>query len=93
MEAGVDYFIEKLDSAHQLRKFSLGDDPDLRALKIFLQQEALNYQAANVAVTYVAALPVAAPAARPQVIGYITLTCSEVDLGGCYRGRLRCRSR
>lgn len=84
MQPGVDYFIEKLDHLHQSNKFSLGPDADLRPLKSFLQDNALNYQVANVAVTYVAVLPPAEHGARPRVIGYITLTCSEIDLSGTY---------
>lgn len=84
MQLGVDYNIEKLSSAHQLSKFSVGPDLGLRALKTFLQHHALNYQTANVAVSYVAVLPPVTPASRPQVVGYVTLTCSEVDLKDTY---------
>lgn len=84
MQPGVDYSIEKLSSAHQLSKFSIGPDPSLRALKTFLQHHALNYQTANVAVSYVAVLPPTTTASRPQVVGYVTLTCSEVDLKDTY---------
>lgn len=84
MQPGVDYSIEKLSSAHQLNKFSIGPDPSLRALKTFLQHHALNYQTANVAVSYVAVLPPTTTASRPQVVGYVTLTCSEVDLKDTY---------
>lgn len=83
MEAGVDYFIERLDDTHQTSRFSMGPDIDFRPLKSFLINHALSYQTANVAVTYVAALP-AADGERSRVIGYISLTCSEVDLGGMY---------
>lgn len=83
MQPGVDYFIEKLDPLHQPNKFSMGPDPDLRPLKSFIQGNALGYQIANVAVTYVAVLPAEHPA-RPRVIGYITLTCSEIELHGAY---------
>ena len=84
MQPGLDYFIEKLDPLHQPNKFSIGPDEDLRPLKSFIQGNALEYQAANVAVTYVAALPPAEPKARPRVIGYITLTCSEIELHDTY---------
>ena len=57
MQPGIDYFIEKLDPLHQPNKFSLGPDQDLRPLKSFIQQNALEYQIANVAVSYVAGLP------------------------------------
>ncbi|KSP90308.2 hypothetical protein APB20_02530 [Pseudomonas aeruginosa] len=83
MRPGVDYFIERLDATHQTNRFSMGPDLDFRPLKSFLTQHALSYQSANVAVTYVAALP-AIQGERPRVIGYISLTCSEVDLGGMY---------
>lgn len=84
MQIGVDYFVAKLDPTHQSSKFSVGEDSELRALKSFLQRNALDFQSANVAVTYVAFLPPAEPNARPRIIGYITLTCSEVDLGNTY---------
>jgi len=84
MQPGVDYFIEKLDPFHQPNKFSMGPDEDLRPLKSFIQANALQYQVANVAVTYVAILPPAEPKARPRVIGYITLTCSEIELYDAY---------
>ncbi len=84
MQPGVDYFIEKLDPHHQPNKFSLGPDEDLRPLKSFIQQNALEYQIANVAVTYVAILPPTEQKARARVIGYITLTCSEIELHGTY---------
>lgn len=84
MQPGVDYFIEKLDAEHQTNRFSMGPDADVRPLKSFIQQNALSYQSANVAVTYVASLPPAEAGARRRVIGYISLTCSEVDLGGSY---------
>jgi len=84
MQPGVDYFLEKLDAVHQTNRFSMGPDLDFRPLKSFLIQHALSYQDANVAVTYVAALPPTAPGERSRVIGYISLTCSEVDLGEMY---------
>lgn len=84
MQPGVDYFVEKLDPLHQSNKFSLGPDADLRPLKSFIQNNALEYQVANVAVTYVAVLPPAEHGARQRVIGYITLTCSEINLNGSY---------
>lgn len=62
----------------------MGPDLDLRPLKSFIQNNALEYQIANVAVTYVAILPPAEHGARPRVIGYITLTCSEIELNGTY---------
>lgn len=84
MEPGVDYFIEKLDSRHQTSRFSMGPDADVRPLKSFLQQNALSYQSASVAVTYVAALPPLEVGGRWRVIGYISLTCSEIDLNDSY---------
>lgn len=85
MQPGVDYFIQKLDVEHQTNRFSMGPDADVRPLKSFIQQNALSYQSANVAVTYVACLPPAEAGARPRVIGYISLTCSEINLGDSYR--------
>lgn len=65
----------------------MGPDESLRPLKSFIQKNALTFQNGNVAVTYVAALPPANPAdqqSKQQVIGYVTLTCSEIDLAGAY---------
>lgn len=84
MELGTNYTIERLDDSHKLSKFSVGADEELRALKTFLKKHSLDYQSANIAVTYVAALPPTGAPAKSEVIGYITLTCSEVDLGQTY---------
>ncbi|MFJ7793290.1 GNAT family N-acetyltransferase [Pseudomonas sp. NPDC096950] len=86
MQVGVDYFIEKLHSEHQTSRFSMGPDASLRPLKSFIQNNALDFQTSNVAVTYAAIVPPAEndPQARKRIIGYVTLTCSEIDLDGAY---------
>lgn len=83
MQPGIDYDIEKLSSHHQPNRFSLGPDEGLRPLKSFIQRHAYDYQAANIAVTYVAVLPTE-QGQRRKIIGYVTLTCSEVELKGQY---------
>lgn len=86
MQVGVDYFIEKLHAEHQKNKFSMGPDINLRPLKSFIQNNALDFQINNVAVTYVAIVPPDPnnQQARKRVIAYVTLTCSEIDLDGAY---------
>lgn len=87
MQVGVDYFIEKLHSEHQTNRFSMGPDESLRPLKSFIQRNALDFQNHNVAVTYAAVLPPVDPNdrnSRKRLIAYVTLTCSEIDLGGSY---------
>lgn len=87
MQVGVDYFIEKLHSEHQTNRFSMGPDASLRPLKSFIQRNALDFQQNNVAVTYAAIVPPADPNAlhaRKRIVGYVTLTCSEIDLDGAY---------
>jgi ribosomal protein S18 acetylase RimI-like enzyme len=87
MQVGVDYFIEKLHSEHQKSRFSMGPDANLRPLKSFIQNNALDFQNSNVAVTYAAVLPPADPndpQSKKRIVGYVTLTCSEIDLDGAY---------
>ncbi|KQW34635.1 MULTISPECIES: GNAT family N-acetyltransferase [Pseudomonas] len=86
MQVGVDYFIEKLHAEHQTNRFSMGPDINLRPLKSFIQNNALDFQTNNVAVTYAAIVPPDPnnQQARKRVIAYVTLTCSEIDLDGAY---------
>jgi GNAT superfamily N-acetyltransferase len=46
------------------------------ALKVFLQRNALYYEESSLARTYVAFDP-----QTKLIVGYITLVCSEIDLG------------
>lgn len=70
--------ISCLTADHSLSKFSTGD-AKFAPLKTFLVKQALDYQTAMVATTYVVS-----PTGTSRVIGYITLTCSEIELGNGY---------
>lgn len=84
MELGQDYYIELLDPSHCVRKFRLKGE-DNQPLRSFLQQHANDFHSANVGKTYVALLPAEeGDEEGPRVIGFITLTCSEVDIRGGY---------
>lgn len=66
-------------------KFKTGD-PAFQPLKSFLQNDAHSFHKANVAKTYVAVETRLDPQGDevevipPRIIGYVTLTCSEVCL-------------
>lgn len=83
MDLGTDFDILRLSPEHRADKFSLGAQ-ELQPLKSFIQKNALDYQNANVAVTYVAVVPAAETGQAQRVVGFITLTCSEIDLGDSY---------
>lgn len=70
--------IARLSADHILNKFSTGD-VKFAPLKAFLIKQAFDYKAAMVATTYVVIAPNSS-----RVIGYITLTCSEIELGNGY---------
>jgi ribosomal protein S18 acetylase RimI-like enzyme len=77
MELEKDYIIRLISDGDNVKKFSAGDKNYL-PLKTFLQKQAVDFQKALVAQTYVAAL------LTGKIIGYITLTCSEIDLRNGY---------
>lgn len=75
------YTIRRLASSDSVGSFKTGN-PAFRPLKDFLKKHAWDYQQAMVAQTYV----VVPNNDQPQsvVIGYVTLTCSEIDLRNAY---------
>lgn len=74
----MEYFIRKLEPSDTTNNFSLGDKSFL-PLKAFLQKQAKQFQNSSIAQTYVAV------ANDDAIIGYITLTCSEINLQNCYQ--------
>jgi len=79
LEDAPKFDISKLSNTHITSKFSAGD-ACFTQLKTFLQKHAAEFQEAMVAQTYVATAP-----GENRVIGYITLTCSEIDLENGYQ--------
>ncbi|MCF6252421.1 MAG: GNAT family N-acetyltransferase [Methylococcaceae bacterium] len=67
------YFIRKLESTDSVQRFKAGKESFV-PLKTFLKKQAKQFQQSNLAQTYVAVT------SEKIVIGYITLTCSEIDL-------------
>lgn len=83
MEAGQDYDIHPIRASDNTKKFQTGDS-SAHPLKIFLQKQALNYQKGKIAQTYVATL-FNCGQDTGEVIGFITLTCSEIDIRNGYQ--------
>lgn len=77
MEFEKDYIIRNILEDDNVKNFSAGDKHYL-PLKTFLQKQAVNFQKALIAQTYVAVL------LTGKIVGYITLTCSEIDLRNGY---------
>lgn len=71
------YFIRKLEMADSVQSFKVGSKSAL-PLKTFLQKQAKHFQQSSIAQTYVAATDDSA------IIGFVTLTCSEIDLQNGY---------
>lgn len=67
------YTIRKLELSDSVSSFKTGH-LSLTPLKTFLQKQAKNFQSACVAQSYVAVDD------KNAVIGFVTLTCSEIDL-------------
>ena len=78
MKLGVDYITRSLLDGDDVKGFKAGHQ-DFQPLKTFLQNHAVEFQSASIAQTYVAVL-----AGTNKVIGFITLTCSEIDLKDGY---------
>ncbi len=74
-EAG--FHIRKLEQGDNVQNFKLGNEAFL-PLKTFLQKQAKTFQESNIAQTYVAVT------AQDAIAGFITLTCSEIDLQNHY---------
>jgi ribosomal protein S18 acetylase RimI-like enzyme len=66
------FYIRKLEQTDNVQHFKLGSEAFL-PLKTFLQKQAKTFQQSNVAQTYVALID-------GVIAGFITLTCSEIDL-------------
>ena len=66
------FYIRKLEQTDNVQHFKLGNEGFL-PLKTFLQKQAKTFQQSNVAQTYVALIDAV-------IAGFITLTCSEIDL-------------
>ncbi len=66
------FYIRKLKQTDNVQNFKLGNEAFL-PLKTFLQKQAKAFQQSNVAQTYVALT-------NNSIAGFITLTCSEIDL-------------
>ena len=79
MDASDGYCVRPLLPEDNLNNFKLGDQAFL-PLKTFLRQDALQYQQSLIAQTYVAA----ASDQPGRLFGYITLTCSEMDISEGY---------
>jgi len=73
----ADFYIRKLEDSDALQSFKIGESSFL-PLKTFLQKQARQFQQASIAQTYVAVT------GDKTIIGFVTLTCSEVDLQNGY---------
>lgn len=89
MQVGADYNIRELDINDSLNSFKIGDS-SFKPLKTFLTKQACNFHDSKIAKTYVAIkLKPCADAGTIEdltlcVLGYITLTCSEIDIRNGY---------
>jgi len=72
-----DYYIRKLEAADSVQNFKMGH-PSFSPLKTFLQKQAKQFQQASIAQTYVAIT------GDKTIMGFVTLTCSEIDLKNGY---------
>jgi GNAT superfamily N-acetyltransferase len=83
MKLGVDYITRPLFKNDDVKNFKMGDNA-FQPLKSFLQNHAVKFQTASIAQTYVA-IPLESGLMTNKVIGFITLTCSEIDLKNGYK--------
>ncbi|MDO8369527.1 MAG: GNAT family N-acetyltransferase [Candidatus Nitrotoga sp.] len=89
MQVGADYNIRALDTADSLKSFKTGNAA-FAPLKTFLVNQACAFHGSNIAKTYVAVkLKTSANGEKTEdptlsVLGYITLTCSEIDIRNGY---------
>ncbi|MEQ1619801.1 MAG: hypothetical protein ABL919_00245 [Methylococcales bacterium] len=72
-----DYYIRKLEVSDSVQNFKVGNVSFL-PLKTFLQKQAKQFQQASIAQTYIAVT------GDKTIIGFVTLTCSEIDLQSGY---------
>ena len=71
------FYIRKLEDSDTVQNFKSGSQSFL-PLKTFLQKQAKQFQQARIAQTYVAVT------GDENIIGFVTLTCSEIDLQNGY---------
>lgn len=71
------YTIRKLENTDSSQNFKLGNKA-LLPLKTFLQKQAKQFQQSSIAQTYVAVTD------DKSIVGYVSLTCSEIDLENGY---------
>lgn len=83
MSSVIDYIIRPISEQDTAKKFKTGDS-EFQPLKTYIQREAYSSVISMVSQTYVCILRDEHGRDTNQIIGYITLTCSEVDLKGTY---------
>ena len=71
------FYIRKLEASDSVQNFKTGK-PSFLPLKTFLQKQAKQFQQSSIAQTYVAVMD------DKNIIGFVTLTCSEIDLQNGY---------
>ncbi len=72
-----DYFIRKLEASDTTKNFKV-DSQSFLPLKTFLQKQAKQFQQSSISQPYVAVT------GDKTIIGFVTLTCSEIDLQNGY---------
>lgn len=77
------FYIEPLSEQNDVKSFGMGRS-SLLPLKSFLQNQALDFQNSLIAQTYVVVAERDKNKDIRKVVGYVTLTCSEIDLQDCY---------
>jgi len=74
-----DFYIEPISNENHVNDFGMGD-VEFLPLKTFLRNQALDFQNLMLAQTYVVVPKSEENKKSRKVVGYITLTCSEIDL-------------
>ena len=77
------FYIEPLSVENDVKQFAMGSQA-LQPLKTFIQNQALDFQSSLIAQTYVVVRNSDKNQNIRKVVGYITLTCSEIDLQDFY---------
>lgn len=78
-----DFYIEPISKGSDVKSFGMGSSA-LLPLKSFLQNQAIDFQSSLIAQTYVVVSESDRQKDVRKVVGYITLTCSEIDLQDYY---------
>lgn len=73
------FYIEPFSEQNDVKNFGMGSN-ELLPLKSFLQKQALDFQNSLIAQTYVVVSESDRNKDVRKVVGYVTLTCSEIDL-------------